>query len=407
MGLAAAALYEFPGRSLTFVGITGSNGKTTTAYLVEQLFRRWGHPTGAITTVRDWWPQGSLPARFTTPRSDELQRLLWQMRRDGVTHVVSEVSSHALVQHRMTAITAEAAVFTNLSFEHRELHPTQEDYYQAKRRLFFDHLRPAGLAVVNLDDPMGERLARDLSHATLVTYGFSPRAAVRAEMPNYGPEGTGFLMLLGGKRFPVRTRLLGRFNVSNILAAAATSWGLGIPAEFIANAIEEVEGPPGRLERIDEGQDFSVFVDYGHTPDALDQVLTSLREVARGRIITLMGCGGNRSPEKRAPMGRIAAEKSDFVVVTSDNSRWEKTSDIIRQIEEGMTDYATRYMVEEDRGKAILEAVRRAQTDDIVLLAGKGHETGQTEQGETRPFDDRTESRRALRSLAGESAQRI
>jgi UDP-N-acetylmuramoyl-L-alanyl-D-glutamate--2,6-diaminopimelate ligase len=407
MGQAAAALYEYPAQALTFIGITGSNGKTTTAYLTEAILRRWGHVTGAITTVMDWWPREQIQARFTTPRADELQFMLWRMRRAGVTHVVSEVSSHALVQHRMTGVEAEAAIFTNLTFEHRELHPTQEDYYQAKRRLFFNHLRPAGLACVNIDDPMGERLAKELTHSTLLTYGFSERAAVRAEMVNGNASGSGFMLRLAGKCFPVRTRLLGRFNVSNILAAAGTAWGLGIPAEFIADSIEDLDGPPGRLERIDEGQGFQVFVDYSHTPDALLQVLTSLREVAPGRIITVMGCGGNRSPEKRAPMGRIAAENSDFVVVTSDNSRWEKTGDIVRQIEEGMTHHASRYMVEEDRAKAILEAVRRAEINDIVLLAGKGHETGQTEQGETRPFDDRTESRRALRRLIGGRAQRV
>jgi UDP-N-acetylmuramoyl-L-alanyl-D-glutamate--2,6-diaminopimelate ligase len=406
MGHAAAALYGYPARALTFIGVTGSNGKTTTAYLTEGILRRWGHPTGAITTVMDWWPGERIQARFTTPRADELQFMLWRMRRAGVTHVVSEVSSHALVQHRMTGVAAEAAIFTNLSFEHRELHPTQEDYYQAKRRLFFDYLRPAGLATVNIDDPLGERLAKELTDSTLLTYGFSERAAVRAEMVNSTASGSGFILRLGGKRFPVRTRLLGRFNVSNVLAAAATTWGLGIPPEFIARCLDDLEAPPGRLERIDEGQDFHVFVDYSHTPDALKQVITSLREIAPGRIITLMGCGGNRSPEKRAPMGRIAVENSDFVVVTSDNSRWEKTSDIVRQIEEGMTHHASRYMVEEDRSKAILEAVRRAESNDIVLLAGKGHETGQTEQGETRPFDDRSESRRALRRLIGERAQR-
>jgi UDP-N-acetylmuramoyl-L-alanyl-D-glutamate--2,6-diaminopimelate ligase len=402
MGKVAAALYDFPGHSLTFVGITGSNGKTTVAYLTEGILRRAGYKVGAITTVKDWWPGTERTARFTTPRSDELQALLWEMRRDGVTHVVSEVSSHALVQHRMSEVTAEAAVFTNLSLEHRELHPTEEDYYRAKRRLFTEVLRPAGLACINVDDSAGKQLSKELKDARLLTYGISQEASVQATEPHFSMRGTSFELILPGEQFQIHTGLLGNHNVSNLLAAIAVTWGMGIPASAIADAARDLAAPPGRLERIDEGQDFWVFVDYGHSPDALEKSLASLRMFAPGKIITVMGCGGERSAEKRAPMGRIAAENSDFVVLTSDNSRGEKAADIIRQIEEGIVNHETGYLVEEDRAKAILEAIRRAGPSDIVLLAGKGHETGQTEQGQTRPFDDRIESRRALRSLLHE-----
>jgi len=404
MGHAAAALYDFPGRSLTFIGITGSNGKTTAAYLTEGILRRAGHPVGAITTVTDRWPGMERPARFTTPRSNELQALLWEMRRDGVTHVVSEVSSHALTQHRMIGVPAAAAVFTNLSFEHRELHPTEEDYYRAKRRLFTEVLRPAGLACVNIDDPAGKRLAEEVPGARLLTCGFAEEASIQARDPRFSTSGTSFELRIPGERLRIHSRLLGEFNVSNLLAAIGVTWGLGVPAALIAEAVPDLQAPPGRLERVDEGQDFWVFVDYGHTPDALEKTLRCLRAFAPRRIITLMGCGGERSPEKRAPMGRIAAEYSDFVVVTSDNSRGESTAEIIRQIKEGMIGYETRYMVAEDRAQAILEAVRRAGPADIVLLAGKGHETGQTEGGRTRPFDDRDESRRALSKVLHERA---
>jgi len=404
MGHAAAALYDFPGRALTFIGITGSNGKTTTAYLTEGIFRRAGHPVGAITTVMDRWPGTERPARFTTPRSDELQRLLWEMRQDGVTHVVAEVSSHALVQHRMVEVPAAAAAFTNLSSEHRELHPTEEDYYQAKRRLFTEVLRPGGLACINIDDPAGRRLAAEVRGVRLLTYGFSPEASIRATDTKFSMSGTAIEVLLPGERVRLRSGLLGRFNVANLLAAIGLAWGMGVPSDLIAEAVPELAAPPGRLERVDEGQDFWVFVDYAHTPDALEKTLGCLRAFAPAGIITVMGCGGERSREKRAPMGRIAAELSDFVVVTADNSRGESTSDIIRQIKEGMTSHESRYMVEEDRAQAILEAVRRAGPADIVFLTGKGHETGQTEQGQTRPFDDRIESRRALRKVLHERA---
>jgi UDP-N-acetylmuramoyl-L-alanyl-D-glutamate--2,6-diaminopimelate ligase len=328
------------------------------------------------------------------------------MRDAGVWCVVSEVSSHALTLHRMIGIEADIAVFSNLTMEHREFHPTMEDYYDAKRRLFTQVLKPAGHACINVDDPAGGRLADELASLgrTVVRYGLSnPGCEVTARGIRASAEGTHFTLITPEGSVDVDSPLLGRFNVYNQLAAVSAVLHFRFPLDFIASALKTFSGTPGRLERIDEGQDFLALVDYAHTPDALLNVLETVRPIVRGKIITLMGCGGCRSREKREPMGRIAVLSSDFVVVTADNSRWEKTEDIIKDIEKGMVGHEDQYIVEPDRSLAILEAVRRAGPSDCVLLCGKGHEDTQTEQGQTRHFDDRSECRKAIRAVLGKS----
>ena len=405
MGHLAATLYGNPSENLVFIGVTGSNGKTTTTYLIERILLDAGYPTGAVTTIEDRWPGHREPARFTTPQSHEYQRMLAEMVREGATHVVSEVSSHALSLHRMVGIRVRVAVFTNLSFEHREFHPDEEHYYQAKKRLFTEHLASGAGAVINMDDEAGRRLASELntSHLRVIRYGRGNDAEVRAREIELSAKGATFDIVSPAGRKTIQSPLLGDFNVSNVLAATAVALELEIPLESIARSIEGFEGVPGRLETIDEGQDFTVAVDYAHSPDALENVLRTIRGLAPARVITLMGCGGDRSPEKRAPMGRIAAELSDLVVVTADNSRSEKTRDIIEDIQEGMKGHESKILVEEDRAAAILQAIRCARTADFVLLSGKGHEATQTEGGVTRPFDDRIQSREALRKVLGKA----
>jgi UDP-N-acetylmuramoyl-L-alanyl-D-glutamate--2,6-diaminopimelate ligase len=406
MGLSAACIYGYPARDMSFIGFTGTNGKTTGTYLTEHLLRRKGIPVGVVGTIEDRWPGHTQRASFTTPRADDYQKILADMREAGVWCVVSEVSSHALKQYRMIGIEADVAVFSNLTLEHRELHPTMEDYYETKRRLFTQILKPAGNACINVDDPAGRHLAEELTamRRQVIRYGlFSPDCEVTARDVRASSEGTRFTLVTPDGSVEVDSPLLGRFNVYNQLAAVSAVLHYRFPLDFIAAGLKTFSGTPGRLERIDEGQEFLALVDFAHSPDALLNVLETVRPIVQGKLITLMGCGGCRSREKRAPMGQIAVLNSDFVVVTADNSRLEKTEDIIEDIKKGMVGHEAQYMVEPDRSLAILEAVRRAGPSDCVLLCGKGHEDTQIEQGRTRHFDDRSECRKAIRTVLGRS----
>jgi UDP-N-acetylmuramoyl-L-alanyl-D-glutamate--2,6-diaminopimelate ligase len=393
----SAAWYDHPSRRLTVVGITGTNGKGTTAYLLEAALSRAGYRTAVIGTLGVKVGAQTTPLQRTTPEAPELQGLLRRLADDGVQVVVMEVASHGLVLHRVTATRFIGAVFTNLTQDHLDFHGTLQAYREAKARLFA-LVEPSGFAVVNADDPAGQAMAR-ASRAPVTTYGLQAAADVRATEVRAGVDGTHFVAVTSAGRYPVRLRLRGRFNVSNALAALAAARALGVPLAVAADALADVTGVAGRFEAVDEGQPFAVIVDYAHTPDGLRRVLEAAREMAAGRVLVVFGCGGDRDRTKRPVMGRIACEMADRVIVTSDNPRSEEPMAIIRDILAGVPGggAAGSVEVEPDRRTAIARAVALARPGDVVLIAGKGHEPYQEIAGVRYPFDDRQVAAEVLR----------
>ncbi len=395
----SAAWYGHPSRELTVVGVTGTNGKGTTAYLLEAALTRAGHRTAVIGTLGVKVGARTTPLSRTTPEAPELQGLLRRLADQGVRVVVMEVASHGLVLHRVTATRFVGAVFTNLTQDHLDFHGTLDAYREAKARLFA-LVEPTGFSVVNADDPAGEAMAR-ASRAPVTTYGLSAGADVRAADVRVGLDGVRFVALTSTTRCAVRLRLRGRFNVSNALAALAAARALGVSLDAAADALADVGGVPGRFEAVEEGQPFGVIVDYAHTPDGLRRALEAARDLAAGRVVVVFGCGGDRDRSKRPVMGRIACELADRVIVTSDNPRSEEPMAIIREILAGLPEGGARDRVEvdPDRRAAIHRAVALARPGDVVLIAGKGHEPYQEIAGVRHPFDDRQVAREALRAL--------
>jgi len=406
---AAARLGGEPSAGLTLVGVTGTNGKTSTTFILEAIWLAAGLRAGVIGTVGYRFGGLDRPAPLTTPEAPVLQGLLAEMRRAGTTHVAMEVSSHALAQERVVGCRFDAAVFTNLTRDHLDFHGDVERYYRAKAGLFLEHLaaggKPDPVAVVNVDDPAGARLADEVRTRCL-RVGRTEHADVRSFEIETTLAGTRGVLSLGGRRLPFRTRLVGAPQVENILGAAAAAWALGVPSEAIAAGLAAVAPPPGRLERFD-GPGFTVMVDYAHTPDALARVLAVLRPLTRGRLVVVFGCGGDRDPGKRPMMGEAAARLSDVVVLTSDNPRTEDPLRILEAIEAGIrragmptlgrpAASGRGYLVEPDRRAAIALATGLARSGDLVLVAGKGHEDYQIVGHEKRHLDDREEVRRAL-----------
>ena len=398
MGRAAAEYYGRPAERLTVLGITGTNGKTTTTYLVEAILAAAGHKTGLIGTIATRVGNDSRPGVRTTPESLDLQALFADMVEAGVTAVAMEVTSHALVLHRVEAVKFAAAAFTNLSQDHLDFHSDMEDYFAAKRELFTTERTRAG--ATNVDDPYGRKLLA--ASIPMLGFGGSPDAELRADQVDLGATSTEFVIEGRDLEIKVTTPLIGAFNVCNCLAAAAVCLQAGIDAASVQAGLEVVTSVPGRFESIDEGQPFSVVVDYAHTPDSLDNVLRAARRLVQGRggrVICAFGAGGDRDQAKRPLMGAAVARWADIVVVTSDNPRSEDPHIIIDSILEGVV--AEREggadIVEADRRVAIGESIDRARPDDIVVIAGKGHETGQEFADRTIPFDDREVAREFLR----------
>ena len=391
MAPAAAALHGDPTAALDMVGITGTNGKTTTAYLVRSLLEAAGRPTGLLGTVQSVVGGEATPAVRTTPEAIDLQATFAAMRDGGDTACVMEVSSHALELRRADAIHWDVAIFTNLTQDHLDFHPTMDAYFAAKRRLFTAGARTA---VINVDDPYGRRLAAELPDA--VTYGIDAEDAVlRARDVRFDLRGSSFRV--GDTAFTLP--LPGRFNVLNALAAIGAARALGVADDAIAAALPGAARVPGRFEPVDEGQPFAVLVDYAHTPDSLENVLTAARPLTAGRLISVFGCGGDRDRGKRPQMGEISSRLADHTIVTSDNPRSEDPAAIIQEILAGIGDRAEVEAIE-DRHAAIETAVRAAGAGDIVVIAGKGHEQGQEfADGHKIPFDDATVAREALRAI--------
>jgi len=386
MAPAAARFHGDPTARLPVVGITGTNGKTTTAFLARGMLEQSGRQTGLLGTVTSWVGGEQRPTVRTTPEALELQATFAEMLAGGDDACAMEVSSHALALHRADAIHWAVAVFTNLTQDHLDFHADMDEYFAAKRRLFESG---AGTLIVNVDDPYGVRLAADFPEAT--TVGIGADAAVRAE--DLEADATGTTFMVDGLEH--RVALPGRFNVLNALCAIASVRALGIDARSAAEALERAGSVPGRFEPVDEGQGFAVVVDYSHTPDSLENALNAARDLATGRVYCVFGAGGDRDRAKRPLMGAVAAELADVAVVTSDNPRSEDPQAIVDEILAGAGGHAQAVL---DRGEAIAHAVGLAEDGDVVLIAGKGHEQGQElAGGEKVPFDDVAVAREALR----------
>ena len=410
---AASRFHGEPSKRMRLVGVTGTNGKTTTAYLVEQLAAARGLRTGLIGTVESRWPGGREGAIHTTPESHDLQELLARMAQAGAQLVAMEVSSHALAQERVSGCTFAAAAFTNLTRDHLDYHGTLEAYFEAKARLFRELLPAGAPAVLNLDDPRCAQLAQALPGSI----GFSARGAAGARLEARGLqsdlEGIRFDLRGGFGEARIESPLVGAHNAENLLAALGLLLGLGMPLVELAQAAAQARGAPGRLERVPDPGGRVVLVDYAHTDDALARVLDAVRAAAgsKARVICVFGCGGDRDRGKRPLMGQAAARRADLVVATSDNPRTEDPLAILADIEPGLSKHKRKmgmsdaragrdgYCIIPDRAAAIELALRSARAGDAVVIAGKGHEDYQIVGTERLSFDDRVEARRALEAL--------
>jgi UDP-N-acetylmuramoyl-L-alanyl-D-glutamate--2,6-diaminopimelate ligase len=394
---ASANFFGRPGEALQLVGVTGTNGKTTTTYLVESILRAAGLVSGLVGTIAYRTPKGTREAPHTTPESFDFQQILAEVRDGGGTHAVLEASSHALAMDRLWGCRFAVAIFTNLTRDHLDYHKTFEDYFAAKRRLFESTGKgAAATGVINTDDPYGAQLL-GLASRTL-TYGLKSGAQLTTKKFDLSFSGLEFTAQTPTGKIEVRSPLVGRINVYNILAAIGAGIGLGIPPEAIETGIRQLDSVPGRFQRIDEGQPFLVVVDYAHTDDALRNLIATARDlVEKGRIITLFGAGGDRDRTKRPLMGEAAGSLSDLVVLSSDNPRSEDPLRIINDVAVGLQKVNAKYRVEPDRTRAIEMAIDEAAPGDIVLLAGKGHENYQVLKDRTIEFDEREIARRALR----------
>ncbi|WP_307844491.1 UDP-N-acetylmuramoyl-L-alanyl-D-glutamate--2,6-diaminopimelate ligase [Actinospica acidithermotolerans] len=408
LGRIGAALYGHPAEAMTMLGITGTNGKTTTSFLMEGGLRAAGLHSGIIGTTGTRVGDQAVKSVRTTPEAPDLQALLEAMRRDSVEAVAMEVSSHALAYGRTAGIRYKVAAFTNLTQDHLDFHADFEDYFEAKAKLFTPGY--TALAVVNTDDPYGRRIAERAASLGVRVWTISPSGAAdadwRAENTDLGPDGSGFdLVGPDGTRRRAGVRLPGAFNVANALTAVVSLIGAGVDPEAAVAGVAGVAGVPGRIQPIDAGQDFLAIVDYAHTPDAISTLLASLRPVTRGRLRIVVGCGGDRDRAKRPLMGAAAARGADEVVLTNDNPRSEDPLQILAAAEAGARDAVAAGASAEvevcaDRAEAIARAVGRSEPGDTVVVAGKGHEQGQEIAGVIHPFDDAAVLRAAIQHAA-------
>jgi UDP-N-acetylmuramoyl-L-alanyl-D-glutamate--2,6-diaminopimelate ligase len=421
MGLWGAHFYRRPGRRLKLVGVTGTNGKTTTAYLIESILAAAGMEPGVIGTINYRYGGKEMPAHHTTPESLDLHALMAEMAQGGARSVVMEVSSHALVQERVRGVDFDVGVFTNLSRDHLDYHKNMDDYFVAKSRLFTDYLpasaKPAKAAVINGDDVRGRELLGKAQSAGLTTwsYGCGEDWDIKPLQVHHDVSGQSGKIRIKDRVIDFSSQLIGAANLDNILAAVGVGLALQIPQTAIVEGIKKLRSVPGRLQKIDNARGVAVLVDYAHTPDALEKVLGAIRPLTDARVLTVFGCGGDRDRGKRPMMGEIAARLSDVVVLTSDNPRSEDPERILQEIEAGMHKTAISkleaqatevhgvhgYCVEADRRKAIGLALSWAEPGDVVVIAGKGHEDYQILGAQKIHFDDREVAREILSSQAG------
>jgi UDP-N-acetylmuramyl-tripeptide synthetase len=378
-------IYGRPSRKVRVMGVTGTNGKTTITYFLESIIAVAGKRSGVVGTVNSRVGGKVVPSKNTTPGFLDNQIFLDGLVRAGVEYAVMEVSSHALAQGRVDQIDFCSGIFTNLTGDHLDFHGTMANYFEAKTRLFRS-LAPQACAVINNDDDYGRRLS-GLTRAWKISYGLKSPADVQAQIQSFDLAGTRFRVDFFGKSIDLKTHFIGYHNIYNILAAFAAGIGEGFSPEVLKRGIESLAFVPGRLERVDCAQPFAVFIDYAHTDDGLKNVLECLKEVPHKRLIVVFGCGGDRDRTKRPRMGRVASELADISILTSDNPRSEEPSAIIQEIVPGLT--GKNYEIVVDRSEAIARALKLAQPNDIVLLAGKGHETYQVLKDRTIDFNER------------------
>jgi UDP-N-acetylmuramoyl-L-alanyl-D-glutamate--2,6-diaminopimelate ligase len=409
LAVLAAAVLGDPAEKLSLVGVTGTNGKTTTTHLIDAVLRKAGEKVGLIGTVHYRIGDRLTTAVRTTPEASDLQALFREMVDASCRRAVLEVSSHSLELKRVHGCRFEVAVFTNLTRDHLDFHGDMDRYFEAKRRLFDTLLREDGRAIINADDDRADELVA-ASRAPVWTYGHERPAGgggrerpvdIHASAIRLSLEGSRFLVATPLGPVEIHSPLLGRFNVSNLLAALGAALALGIPREVAAEGLASLLGVPGRLERVNAGQDFAVIVDYAHTDDALKKLLETVRELGPKRVITVFGCGGDRDRTKRPLMGAVASRLSDSVIVTSDNPRSEPPEAIIEEVRRGMpAGRGAEVLSIVDRRDAIARALEMAHSGAAVVIAGKGHETSQTLRDRTVPFDDRQVVRDILRPLS-------
>jgi UDP-N-acetylmuramoyl-L-alanyl-D-glutamate--2,6-diaminopimelate ligase len=411
LGVCADRFYRQPTSQLTMVGVTGTSGKTTTTYLIESIWRAMGWSPGVVGTINYRYQDHILPAPFTTPESVELQALLQTMVDAQVSHVVMEVSSHALAQDRVHGCQWDGAVFTNLGRDHLDYHKDLHDYFAAKVRLFAEELALSSkshrFAAINADDAWGQKLLAISLPGKTLTYGLRDDVDVTARTVEKDFQGLRGILRVGEEEVPFSSALVGDPHLYNIMAAATAAYGLGVPAAIIAAGIHQCTGVPGRLEAIRVGQPFDVLVDYAHKPDALEKTLQSIRQLTRGRLVTVFGCGGDRDRGKRPLMGEAAGRLSDVVVLTSDNPRTEDPQQILAEAEPGLMQAGIPksedpltlrtlkrgYVVMVDRREAIRATLAGALPGDVLVIAGKGHEDYQIIGTTKSHFDDREEVR--------------
>jgi len=389
----AAAFYGNPSHDLKVIGVTGTNGKTTISYLIETLLQSSGRNPGVIGTINYRYNTKVFPSKNTTPGPLEMQSMLRKMRQEGCDYAIAEISSHALDQERSGGIKFRSAIFTNLTQDHLDYHSSIRNYFLAKSKLF-RALPSSSLAIINKDDAYGRKLI-GMTGARVFTYAIDSDADLTAASLKFGLDRTEFRLKVKGKKIDIETPLIGRHNVYNMLAAASAGINEGLSLEDIRAAFLKIGPIPGRLEKVETKKDFFCFVDYAHTEDALRNVIGSIREVCGKKIIVVFGCGGDRDKSKRPKMGVAVTQLADYCIVTSDNPRSEKASDIIRDIVKGIK--KDNYCVVPDRREAIKKSLSLAGSGDAVLIAGKGHENYQILGARTIHFDDRQEVRECLR----------
>ena len=380
----SANFYEHPEKQLSIIGITGTNGKTTVSNLIKNILESAGKTVGLIGTNGNMIGSRLLSTERTTPESLELFALFRQMVDEGTQYVVMEVSSHSLFLHRVFGIPFSVGVFTNLTQDHLDFHETMENYYLAKRMLF----SMCKTGVVNVDDPAGQRIVSEVS-CPLISYAIDNNAGFAAKDVTISPRGIHFQLTSKEATLPATLKIPGKFSAYNAMAAFCACKALGFTSDIILSALAKAPGVQGRAETLDTDTDYTMIIDYAHTPDGLENILKTVREFCKGRLITLFGCGGDRDPIKRPIMGEIAGQLSDYCVITSDNPRTEDPMSIIRQIEEGMKRTDCEYTVIESRRDAIRYAMQFATAEDCIVLAGTGHETYQIIGKEKRHFDER------------------
>lgn len=399
--------YDYPGKKMRMIGVTGTNGKTTTTHMIAHMLRMAGHHVGVLGTIHALLDDEELPIHNTTPDVVELQRFLSWMYDKGMTHVVMEVSSHALALHRVAGIEFDTAVFTNLTQDHLDFHKTMERYVAAKAELFRGltenrEKKQGQTAIINVDDEWAQQILDACGTAKVLTYGIEQKADLRGENVRVELKKASFTVQGNFVNASLVMPVTGMFNVYNTLAAMGAAHAEGVDTAVIEQAVRNFHAVPGRFELVEAGQDFAIVVDYSHTPDSLEKALVTARALNPQRVLVVFGCGGDRDRTKRPIMGRIAAQHADISIVTSDNPRSEDPETIVKEIEVGVKEAITAgktYKVIVDRRQAIQEAVGLARSGDIIIIAGKGHETYQILCDKTIHFDDREEARQAVLAL--------